>query len=66
VHVDGLNVFDCNYGIWRSTIDLHEYDNLSFGNIHTTATFFPTGGHGPQIAFENGWPSFRSTDGPVP
>lgn len=62
VHVDGLNVFDCNYGIWRSVIDLHEYDNLSFRDIHTTAISFPTGGHGPSIHWEDGRPSYPSTD----
>lgn len=62
VHVDGLNVFDCNYGIWRSVIDLHQYNNISFRNIHSHAISFPTGGHGPDISFENGRPSYPATD----
>lgn len=62
VSVDGLDVFDCNYGIWRSVIDLHQYDNLRFRQIHGHAIFFPTGGHGPDIHLEDGRPSYPATD----
>lgn len=58
VAVDGLDVFDCNYGIWRSVMDLHQYDNLSFKQIHSHAIFFPMGGHGPSIHMEAGKPIF--------
>lgn len=61
VQVDGLNIFDCNYGIWRSVIDLHEYNDLSFRQIHTAAISFPTGGHGPDIHWNNGRPSYPAT-----
>ncbi len=61
--VDGLNIFDCNYGIWRSIIDLHQYDNLRFRKIHAHAIFFPTGGHGPDIHLQDdGQPSYPATD----
>jgi len=58
VVVDGLDVFDCNYGIWRSIVDLHQYDNLSFRQIHSHAIFFPMGGHGPAIHMDGDKPSF--------
>lgn len=49
VKIAGLDVFDCNYGIWRSVMDLHQYDDLSFRQIHSHAIFFPMGGYGPEI-----------------
>jgi hypothetical protein len=62
VHVDGFTAYECNYGMWRSTIDLHQYDNLSFRRMHAHAIFFPTGGHGPDIHLEEGKPSFPETN----
>lgn len=56
--VKGMDVFDCNYGIWRSVMDLHQYDDLSFREIHSHATFFPMGGYGPKIEMGADRPSF--------
>ncbi len=58
VSVDGLDVFDCNYGIWRSVMDLHQYDNIAFRQIHSHSIFFPMGGHGPTIHMAEKGPSF--------
>ena len=62
VHVDGLDVFDCNYGLWRSTVDLHQFDNISFRQIQSHAIFFPTGGAGPSIVVENGKPVYPNSN----
>lgn len=58
VKIDGLDVYDCNYGVWRSIIDLHQYDNISFRQIHSHAIFFPMGGHGPAIEMGEQQPTF--------
>ena len=69
VMVEGLDVFDCNYGIWRSIMDLHQYDDLSFRQIQQHAIFFPMGGHGPEIRMEDGeakYPNFARKDDQPP
>lgn len=59
--VDGLDVYDCNYGIWRSMMDLHQYANISFRQIHSHAIFFPTGGTRPGIHMDDGRPFYPAT-----
>lgn len=58
VKVDGLDIFDCNYGIWRSVMDFHQYDNLSMKNIHSHAIFFPMGGFRSGISMGQSLPEF--------
>lgn len=58
VKIDGLDIFDCNYGIWRSVMDFHQYDNLSFKNIHSHAIFFPMGGFRNGISMGDDLPNF--------
>jgi hypothetical protein len=62
-------VFDCNYGIWRTIMDLHQYDDISFRQIQAHAIFFPMGGHGPAIRMEDGeakYPNFARKDDQPP
>jgi hypothetical protein len=69
VMVQGLDVFDCNYGLWRSIMDLHQYDDISFRQIQAHAIFFPMGGHGPTIRMEDGmakYPNFSRKDDQPP
>lgn len=62
VVVDGLTIFNCNYGIWRSVMQLHQYKNLSFQEMQTQAISFPQAGDGPEIQVEDGRPSYPATD----
>lgn len=58
VLVDGMDIYDSQYGIWRSVISLHEYKNLSFRDINSRAIHYPMGGYGPSIELKDGRPSF--------
>lgn len=62
VSVEGMNIYDCNYGIWRSIIDRHQYTDLAFRKIHQHAIFFPTGGGGPEMEYQNGQLTFPNLD----
>ncbi len=65
VKVVGMDFYDCNYGIWRSVMDLHQYDGLSFRQIHSHAIFFPMGGYGPGIEMgeqQASYPNYRYQD----
>ena len=62
VWVEGMDIFDSQYGLWRSTIDRHKYEGLTFQEIHSSAIFFPTGGHGPEIEIKDGAPSYPATN----
>jgi len=44
VLMDGLDAFDCNYGIWRSRMDMHEYSNLSMRQMKQKHFYHPWGG----------------------
>jgi hypothetical protein len=44
VFIDGLNVYDSNYGIWRSRVDGAEYNNLQMRKIAAHDVFLPWGG----------------------
>jgi len=58
VLVDGLDIYDCQYGIWRSIVSWHQYRNLSLREIRSHAIFFPMDGIGPGIGLKDGKPSF--------
>lgn len=44
VSVNGLDVYDSNYGIWRSRVDGAEFRNLSLKKIASRDIFVPWGG----------------------
>lgn len=48
VFVDGLKVYDSNYGIWRNNSAYAEFRNTSFEDIHRVDIFYPWGGN-PSI-----------------
>jgi len=62
VLVDGLDIYDGQYGIWRSVISLHQYRNLSLRRLVSASIHFPMGGYGQKIKLEDGKPSFPVTD----
>lgn len=62
VFVHSLDIFDCEYGLWRCVMDLHQYRRLSIREVKANALFFPMGGHGPDIHLEDGVPTFPSLD----
>ena len=59
VLVDGMDLHDGQYGIWRSVVSRHEYRNLKFGNFASSTLYFPMGTKDEeQIRLENGKPTF--------
>lgn len=44
VMIDGLDVYDSNYGIWRSRVEGAEWKNLSMKKIGSRDIFVPFGG----------------------
>jgi hypothetical protein len=40
VHIDGMELHDCFYGIWRSVMHRHEYRRLTISDVDTLI-FFP-------------------------
>ncbi|QGJ70180.1 FG-GAP repeat-containing protein [Planctomycetales bacterium 10988] len=58
VFVDGLDIYDCQYGIWRSIVSLHEYRDLSLRKIQSRGLYYPMGGYGPKIHLEDNFPTF--------
>lgn len=45
VFIDGLKIYDSNYGIWRSRVDLNEYRNVSITKTRRVDIFYPWGGN---------------------
>ena len=45
VLVDGMDLYDSDYGIWRSVTDHHEYRHVSMDEIQTASVFYPRPGH---------------------
>ena len=48
VHVQGLDIYDVVYGIWRSNFAGHEYNNLDFHKVDTSSFFFGYGREGSR------------------
>ncbi|WP_165068041.1 G8 domain-containing protein [Paludisphaera rhizosphaerae] len=55
VRVDGMDLYDSQYGIWRTVIDGHEYSDLKMDRIISRQIFFPRPGNAKTegIAFLN-------------
>lgn len=49
VLIDGLDVYEGNYGVWRTRMDRHEYQNLSLRKLTARAVFNPYGGN-PKVS----------------
>ncbi|MGN6504316.1 MAG: G8 domain-containing protein [Tepidisphaeraceae bacterium] len=45
VYIDGLDVFDTTYGIWRTRMDHHQYKNISFKKMGVADIYNPWGGN---------------------
>lgn len=59
VLVDGMDLHDGQYGIWRSVMSRHEYRNLKLGNFASSPLYFPMGEKEPEpIRLEDGLPTF--------
>jgi len=58
VQIEGLDIYDCQYGIWRSVMSLHEYRDINLRRIKARAIHFPMGGYGPKIEVKDNKPSF--------
>ncbi|MHC5538884.1 G8 domain-containing protein, partial [Singulisphaera rosea] len=44
VRADGLDLYDSQYGVWRSVVDHHEYGDLKMAKIISRGVFFPRPG----------------------
>jgi len=53
-----MDLYDGQYGIWRSIVSRHVYRDLSLRKFASASLYFPMGGYGPQIKLEDGRPSF--------
>ena len=53
VRADGMDLYDSQYGIWRTVIDNHEYGDLKMAKIISRGFFFPRPGRAKsdEIAF---------------
>jgi hypothetical protein len=49
VIVDGMDIFDCEYGLWRSVTTNHQYHDLTFNQIRSHTIFFPRTGGTPDL-----------------
>ena len=59
VLVDGMDLHDGQYGIWRTVTSRHEYRNLTLGRFASSAIFFPMGEKDEEgIRLESGKPTF--------
>lgn len=59
VLVEGMELADGQYGIWRSTLSRHEYRDLRLGRFASSPLYFPMGEPGgEQIRLESGKPTF--------
>ncbi|MBX9579116.1 MAG: G8 domain-containing protein [Gemmataceae bacterium] len=48
VLIDGLDAYEGMYGIWRTRMDRHEYENLSLRKLSAKAVYNPFGGN-PKV-----------------
>jgi len=44
VRAEGMDIYDCQYGIWRSVMDRHEYFDLKMERIVSRGIFYPRPG----------------------
>jgi len=53
VRVDGMDLYDSQYGIWRTVLDRHEYADLKMEKILSRGIFFPRPGRAKpdEVAF---------------
>ena len=59
VLVDGMDLHDGQYGIWRTVMSRHEYRNLKLGNFASSPLYFPmTEKDAESIRLEDGVPTF--------
>jgi len=57
--VDGMDLQDGQYGIWRSVMSRQEYRNLKLGHFDSSPLFFPMAERNEEpIRLENGRPTF--------
>jgi hypothetical protein len=57
--IDGMDLQDGQYGIWRSVMSRQEYRNLKLGHFESSPLFFPMGEREEEsIRLENGRPTF--------
>jgi hypothetical protein len=59
VLVEGMDIHDSEYGIWRCVTDRHEYRGLSLSGIGTAAVFFPRPGRAGK---DDGLANLRPVD----
>lgn len=63
VIVDGLDIYDSQYGIWRSVVSRHKYLDLRLRELDSASIYFPMGGYGPEIGLnDENEPSFPQID----
>jgi hypothetical protein len=48
VRAEGMDLYDSQYGIWRTVIDHHEYRDLKMDRIISNGIFFPRPGRAKQ------------------
>ncbi len=56
VRAEGMDLYDSQYGLWRSVMDRHEYRGLKMDRIISDGVFFPRPGRardGDKLAFLN-------------
>lgn len=53
-----MDLYDGQYGIWRSVVSRHVYNDLSLRKFVSSSLFFPMGGFAPNISLQNGKPTF--------
>lgn len=62
VLVQGMDLRDGQYGIWRSVMSLHKYERLQMSGLESASISFPTGRLAPAIEVRDGRPSFPALD----
>jgi len=59
VLVEGMDLGDGQYGIWRSVVSRHEYRDLKLGKFASSPLYFPMGAKDEEeIRLETGLPTF--------
>ena len=59
VLVDGMDLHDGQYGIWRTVMSRHDYRNLRLGNFASSPLYFPMAEKDAEsIRLEEGLPTF--------
>lgn len=53
VQVQGMDLSDSEYGIWRCVMDHHEYEDLRMDRITTRGIFFPRPGRSKPVEIAN-------------